>query len=60
MLFYVGKPSEINSILTTIFIPIGIGGFIHSLVDFQIRILVYSRINVHIEEQLLETKPKKI
>ncbi|MDY0277513.1 MAG: hypothetical protein RBQ97_05475 [Acholeplasma sp.] len=42
--FYGTKISDLNWILTTLLLPIGLGGFVHSLVDFQISFLIFGRI----------------
>ena len=43
-IFYASNLNDLSFLLKTILLPIGIGGFIHSLIDFQLSIFVYRRL----------------
>ncbi|CCV63913.1 conserved hypothetical protein [Alteracholeplasma palmae J233] len=49
-LFFLGNLNDWSFILYTIILPVGIGGFIHSLVDFEISFFLYKRL----ESQLMQ------
>lgn len=54
--FYTDDLGEATFFLKTIFLPIGIGGFVHSIIDFFISFIVYKRIEFIIfPEQDTET-----
>ncbi len=52
LLFYTEKLSDQNFLVTTILLSIGVGGFIHSMVDYEISSFVYGRLKDQIPNLL--------